>query len=119
VVATRHCGSSRWARSTDCLKTGTFPGLLSDADKREISSLARKDAYQRSAKSLFHGEFKSSWRWIVSARKQRVWAAGNQRNGDIWVHLGVEDKSQSGGHWISARYTMKKENGHWKIGTQF
>src|SRR5687768_889622 len=68
---------------------GKFPGDFSDADKREIASLVRRDAYHRSFLSLRHGDFKSSWRWVMSAQKQKVWAVGNQPNGDIWIHLGV------------------------------
>jgi hypothetical protein len=98
---------------------GKFPSDFSDADKKEIGSLVRSDAYHRSFSALRHGDFKSSWRWVVSARKQRVWAVGNQPNGDIWVHLGVEDESERDGYQISARYFMKKENEHWKLGKLF
>ena len=92
---------------------------FSNADKRQISALVRTDAYHRSFTALMHADFKSSWRWIVCARKQRVWLIGNQPDGEIWVHLGVEDKSQPDGYWTSARYFMKKENGYWKLGTLF
>src|SRR4051812_42372950 len=83
---------------------GKFPNDFSDADKREIASLVRSDAYHRSFGSLGQGDFKSSWRWIVSARKQKVWAVGEQPNGDTRIHLGVQDKSEAAGYWISARY---------------
>jgi len=94
---------------------GKFPTDFSDTDKREISSLLRSDARHRSFSSLRHVDFKSAWRWTVSARKQRVWSVGEQPNGDTRIHMGVEDKSQPDGYWISARYFLKKTNGHWKI----
>jgi|ERR1051325_651607 hypothetical protein len=98
---------------------GKFPSDFSETDKREISSLVRSDAYHRSFGALRHGEFKSAWRWMVNARKQRVWSVGEQPNGDTRVHLGVEDKSRVDGYWMSARYFMKKENGHWKLVQMF
>ena len=98
---------------------GKVPGLFSEAEKREISSLIRWDAYHRSVRSLVHGEFRQTWRWIVNARKQEVYAVGFQPDSQIWVHVGVKDKSQSEGYYLSARYFMKKENGHWKIMTLF
>jgi len=94
---------------------GKFPDEFSDADKAEISSLIRGDTRQRSFSSLRHGDFKSAWHWLVSARKQRVWSIGEQPNGDTRIQLGVEDKSQPAGYWISARYFLRKTNGHWKV----
>jgi hypothetical protein len=94
---------------------GKFPVNFSETDKREISSLVRNDAYHRSFAELRHGELNSAWKWMVRARKQRVWTWGEQPNGDTRIHLAVEDKSEPNGYWISARYFMKKENGHWKL----
>jgi len=98
---------------------GKFPTGFSDAEKREISSLAHTDALHQSFKSLTHGQFARAWRWVRTAQQQRVWAIGNQPAGQIWVHMGIEDKSQPDGYWLSARYMMKKQNGHWKITTMF
>ena len=98
---------------------GNFPSKFSGADKRQISSLVLKDAYRRSFISLIHADFKSSWEWMVSAQRQRAWLIGNQPDGEIWVHLGVEDKSQPDGYSTSARYFMKKENGYCKLGALF
>jgi len=92
--------------------TGQFPGRFSEDEKKEIASLIRRDAYLQSVGSLGHGELRKAWRWIVDARKQEVYAVGNQPAGEIWVHVGVKDKSQPEGYYLSARYVMKKEKGH-------
>src|SRR6266566_3347323 len=94
---------------------GRFPGRFSDAEKREISSLVHGDAYRQGVRSLVHGEFRQMWRWLANARRQEVYAVGSQPGGEIWVHVGVQDKSQPEGYYHTARYIMKKENGHWKI----
>jgi hypothetical protein len=98
---------------------GKFPGRFSDEEKRGIISLIHRDAYHQSVLALSHGEFKQTWRWIVNARKQEVYAVGNQPDGQIWVHVGVADKTQSEGYNLTARYFMKKVDGHWKITTLF
>jgi len=98
---------------------GKFPSGFSDVEKREISTLAHSDALHQSFKSLTHGQFARAWRWVRTAQRQRVWAIGNQPDGQIWVHMGIEDKSQPDGYGLSARYMMKKQNGHWKITTMF
>jgi hypothetical protein len=99
--------------------TGKFPGRLSDEEKREIISLIHRDAYHQSVRSLTHGEFKQTWRWMVNARKQEVYSVGDQPDGQIWVHVGVKDKSESEDCYLSARYIMKKVDGHWTISTLF
>ena len=82
---------------------GKFPSGFSDAEKREILSCAHTDALQQSFKSFTHGQVARAWRWVRTAQRQRVWAIGNQPDGQIWVHMGVEDKSQPNGYWLSAR----------------
>ena len=98
---------------------GNFPSGFPDVEKREISSLAQTDACRQSLKSLTHGQFARAWHWVRTAQRQRVWVIGKQPDGQIWVHMGIEDKSQPDGYWLSARYLMKKQNGHWKITTMF
>src|SRR5882724_5398647 len=49
---------------------GKFPGRFSDDERKEISSLIRRDVYLQSVRSLGHGEFRQAWRWMVNARKQ-------------------------------------------------
>ena len=98
---------------------GNFPRRFSDSEKREICSLVRADAYRQSFKSLAHLQFKWAWRWTRYAQRQKVWAIGNQPDGQIWVHLGIADKSQPDGYSLSVRYFMKKESGHWKITAMF
>src|SRR5437016_2859076 len=68
---------------------GKFPTGFSDAEKREILALAYSDALHQSFKSLTHGQFARAWRWVRTAQQQRVWAIGNQPDGQIWVHMGV------------------------------
>src|SRR5437773_588433 len=58
--------------------TGKFPGRFSGNERNEISSLIRRDAYHQSVRSLGHGEFRRSWRWMVNSRKQEVFAIGDQ-----------------------------------------
>ena len=94
-----------------------FPGRFSENEKREISSSIRWDAYHQSILSFAHGEFRQSWHWIVNARKQEVYAVGDQPDGQIWVHVGVKDRSQPEGYYLSARYFLKNEKEHWKITT--
>lgn len=98
---------------------GNFPSRFSDDEMREISSLTHTDAYRQGFQSLTHAQFARAWHWIRTAHRQRVWAIGNQPDGQIWVHMGIEDKSQPDGYFMSVRYMMKKEKGHWKITTMF
>jgi len=98
---------------------GKFPGRFSDDERKEISSLIRRDVYLQSVRSLGHGEFRQAWRWMVNARKQEVIAVGNQPDGQIWIHVGVVDQSQPEGYYLTVRYFMMKQNGHWRITTLF
>src|SRR3989442_360437 len=90
---------------------GKFPACFSDHEKREISSLVRWDAYKQSVRSLRHGQLRRTWNWIVNARKQEVYATGNQPDGQIWVHVGVKDKSASEGYYLSARLPNEGREG--------
>src|SRR5436309_4518437 len=86
--------------------SGKFPAHFSDDEKREISSLIRWEAYRQSVRALGHGELRQTWPWIANARNQEVYAVGNQPDGQIWVHVGVKDKSQPEGYDLTARYFM-------------
>ena len=96
--------------------TGRFPRDFSDAEKREISSLIRNDGLRRTFSALSRFQFSTAWRALRNSKRQSVWGVGNQGNGDIWIHVGAEDKSQTEGYQLTARYIMTKTNGHWKIG---
>jgi hypothetical protein len=96
--------------------TGRFPRDFSDAEKREISSIIRSDGLRRSFSALSRFQFSTAWRALRNTQRQSVWGVGNQGNGDIWIHVGAEDKSQTEGYKLTARYIMTKTNGHWKIG---
>lgn len=98
---------------------GRFPERFSEIEKREIASATVWDAYHRSLRCLAHGQVKQAWRWIRNARRQEVYAIGNQPAGEIWIHVGVKDPSQSDGYDLTARYIMKKEKEHWRIVTLF
>ena len=96
--------------------TGRFPRDFSDAEKREISSVIRSDGLRRSFSALSRFQFSTAWRALRNTKRQTVWRVGNQGNGDIWIHVGAEDKSQPDGYRLTARYIMTNTNGHWKIG---
>lgn len=95
--------------------SGNFPRDFSDAEKREISAVIRRDGLRRSAKALSRFEFSGALHALRNAKRQKVWDIGNQGNGDIWIHVGTEDPSQSDGYQLTARYIMTKTNGHWAI----
>lgn len=95
--------------------TGRFPRDFSDAEKREISSIIRSDGLRRSFSALSRFQFSTAWRALRNTKQQSVWGVGNQGNGDIWIHVGAEDKLQTEGYKLTARYIMTKTNGHWKI----
>jgi len=98
---------------------GKFPASFSEAERREISSLIRRDAYRQSFKAISRGRLTEGWRWVRNAQRQSVWGVGNQPNGEIWVHVGFEDKSQPDGYVLTARYMMGKEKEQWKIVRMF
>ena len=94
---------------------GKFPSRFSDAERREILSLIRKDGHRRSFRALTRGQFATAWRLARNTPRQSVWSVGSQPGGDIWVHVGVEDKSQTDGYQLSARYILTQQKGHWQI----
>lgn len=96
---------------------GRFPSDLSDAEKREIGAVIRTDGFRRSFGALSRLEFAYAWGVLRNTTRQSVWDVGQQGNGDIWLHVGFADKSQSHGYQLTARFIMTKSNGHWKIGS--
>jgi hypothetical protein len=96
--------------------TGRLPRDFSDAEKREISSLIRSDGLRRTFSALSRFQSSTAWRALRNSKRQSIWGVGNQGNGDIWIHVDAEDKSQTEGYQLTARYIMTKTNGHWKIG---
>jgi hypothetical protein len=95
---------------------GRFPRNFSDTEKREIASLIHNDGLRRSWRALSRFQFSTAWRALRNVKRQSVWSVGDQNSGDIWIHVGAEDKSQPDGYQLTARYMMTKSNGHWKIG---
>jgi len=96
--------------------TGRFPRDFSDVEKREISSIIRSDGLRRSFSALSRFQLSAAWRALRNTKRQSVWNVGHQSGGDIWIHVGTEDKSQPDGYQLTARYIMTQSNGHWKIG---
>lgn len=95
---------------------GRFPRAFSDAEKREVAAAIRTDGFRRSFSALSRLELAAAWGALRNTKRQKVWDVGQQGNGDIWLHVGFADKSQSHGYQLTARYIMTKSNGHWKIG---
>src|SRR5687767_5298226 len=67
---------------------GRFPRDFSDAEKREICSIISRDGFRRSFSALSRFQFSAAWRALRNTKRQSVWTVGNQRNGDIWIHVG-------------------------------
>ena len=95
---------------------GRFPRDFTDAEKREVASVIRSDGLRRSFSALSRLQFSAAWRALRNTKRQSVWGVGHQGGGDIWLHVGIEDKSRTEGYQLTARYIMTKTNGHWKIG---
>jgi len=94
---------------------GKFPNQFSAAERSEIASLIRHDGYRRAVRAAARGQFKPAWRLICNTRQQSVWRVGNQPDGAIAVHVGIEDKTQTDGYRLCSRYILVKEKGHWKL----
>ena len=94
---------------------GRFPSDFSNAEKREVSSVIHSDGFRRSFSALSRFQFAAAWRVLRNTKRQVVYSTGNQSGGDVWLHVGFEDKSQADGYQLTARYIMTKTNGHWKI----
>jgi hypothetical protein len=94
---------------------GKFPATFSDAEKRQVISAANSDAVTRTLKAICRGQFGEAKRWAMNSRKQTVRAIGQQGDGRIWVHFGINDPTATDGYAIWARYIMKRENGRWVI----
>ena len=95
--------------------TGRFPRDFSDDEKREISSVIRRDGLRRSFSALSRVQLSTAWRALRDTKRQDIWRIGHQNSDDIWIHVGFEDKSQPDGYQLTARYIMTLSNGHWKI----
>ena len=95
---------------------GRFPPGFTDAEKREIYSVIRRDGFHRGLSALSHGQFSAAWRAIRETQRQSVYGVGNQGSGDVWLRVVIEDKSRPDGYDLIACYIMTKTNGQWKIG---
>ena len=98
---------------------GNFPPSFSAAERQEIVSAAHRDATRQTLAAIKRAEFRLAWRWIVNARKQTVRGVGQQPEGQIWVHFGIDDPKATDGYAIWARYFMTKTNGHWQVAQLF
>ena len=96
--------------------SGSFPDTFTEPDKRKIATLVYRDGYARSFRALRNGEFRTAWTQLGIARKQRIWTVRHQPDGQsVWVHVGYEDKSQSDGYSLTARYILRKKGDAWTI----
>jgi hypothetical protein len=96
--------------------SGSFPMNFPESDKHEIAAMVHRDGYARSIRALRSGEFSSAWTQFRIARKQKVWTVRHQPDGQsVWVHVGYEDKSQSNGYSLTARYILRKKGEDWTI----
>ena len=94
---------------------GKFPPEFPDAERRQIVSVANRDALKQTLDALRRGRFGEARRWWLNSRKQTVRNMGQQGDGKIWITFGVDEQGASDGYAIWARYVMKQENGRWII----
>jgi hypothetical protein len=99
--------------------SGKFPPEMTDAEKRQIISAANSDALKRTFTAIRDGQIQEAWHWLLKSRKQTVRSIGQQPDGTIWVHFGVDDPRATDGYAIWARYIMKREKDQWVIKTLF
>ena len=89
---------------------GQFPARFSEAEKRQVVAAANSDAVRQTLRAVFGGRFTEAKRWLLNSRKQTVRAIGQQGEGVIWVHFGVDDPAATDGHSIWARYIMMQQD---------
>jgi hypothetical protein len=95
---------------------GSFPNDFAESDRRQIASIVHADGSNRSLAALKRGQLSFAWDLLRIAKKQRVWTVRHQRDGQsVWVHVGYEDKSQSDGYLLTARYIISKKGDRWLI----
>jgi hypothetical protein len=96
-----------------------FPAEFSKADQEEITRLITNDSYTQVADALKSRDLKWAFKRLRTIPRQKVYAVGNQPNGDHWLHVGFEDKSQTDGWYLLSRYMIARTNQHWFIRTLF
>lgn len=94
---------------------GGFPEMLSQAQRKEIPVIVRKEMRRRIFAPLKRGQFKAAWTQYRLARSQRILAVGYQpaNTNKIWVYLG--NPSSPPGSRQSGVIPMTNTNGHWQI----
>jgi len=99
--------------------TGESTPLFQPAEKREILSVVREDACRQSWSELKRWRLKPSMAWFLSAFKPKHVMLGRERDGAVWIHVGVRDKNAPDGYSRWSRYILTKEKGHWIISTRY
>lgn len=92
---------------------GNFPEQFSETETEQIESAIHRERYYRSLRYLKGGELREAWQWLQRSKTQKVWDVGNQRDGGIWLHVGINDGSSPKS--LTDRFIMKKDSGKWKI----
>jgi len=97
----------------------TFPPELavsmSAAEKRQILSEVRDEGFRRSWGALKNGSFRAALGWFNSSWRHKIVSVARQGDGDVWVHVGIQDRNQPGGYSIWSRHILRKQNGQWRI----
>jgi len=97
----------------------TFPETLSQAQRREIPSLVRKESQRRMFAFLKSGQFRAVWGELRSARTHKIIAIAYKSadTNKVWVYLGRSSKDNARLE-VSTIYPMTNTHGHWKITDQ-
>jgi len=92
---------------------------LPESEKREILGAVRADARRQIWTALKDGEFTRAMAWFKSSWKPKFVTIGRQGDGNVWIHVGIPDKSARDGYSVWSRYIFVKEQGHWRISRSF
>ena len=92
---------------------GTFPDRLSASEIVEIETAVRRERYARSVRFLRAGEFAEAWRWLNRSRAQKVWDVGEQPDGGLWLHVGVDRETAR--RSMTGRFILRRQTGRWVI----
>ncbi len=112
-------GALVWHLVSERSFTEEITAALPVAEKREILSVVREDAYRQTWNALKSWRVKPALAWFRSALKPKSVTIGRQGDGNVWIHVGIRDKTAPDGYSIWSRYILTKQKGHWTISTRF
>jgi hypothetical protein len=92
---------------------------LPASEKREILGAVRADTRHQIWLALKAGDFKKAMAWFKSSWKPKFVTIGRQGDGNVWIHVGIPDKTAKDGYSVWSRYIFVKEQGHWRISRSF